>query len=101
MDAAGYHVVSEVRAIREIQADRCFYCDIHLNGDGHVDHFTPLMKGGTNWAENLCLACSDCNLSKGSKDPLKWIGEREFTGLAAILSEGLNPIWLPARQLRT
>jgi 5-methylcytosine-specific restriction endonuclease McrA len=97
-NAPGYHVAAEVRAIREIQGDKCFYCKVNLNGAGHADHFTPLIKGGSNWAENICLACSECNLSKGAKDPLVWLLEKEFTGIVAIPSGGNNPIWIPGRQ---
>ena len=26
----------------------------------------PLARGGTNWPDNLCLACDGCNLAKGT-----------------------------------
>lgn len=43
---------------------RCVYC-----GDpaAHIDHVVPLVRGGTNAAENLAAACARCNLSKGPK----------------------------------
>lgn len=95
--AEGCYTAGDVREIRKMQRDTCYYCNTDLCGEGHVDHFTPLARGGTNWPENLCLACQECNLSKGAKDPLKWMVEQELTGMVAIASEGPNPIMLPAR----
>lgn len=33
----------------------------------HVDHITPVSKGGTNDILNLVTACADCNLGKGAR----------------------------------
>lgn len=33
----------------------------------HVDHVTPIAKGGSDDLENLVLACAKCNLQKGTK----------------------------------
>lgn len=33
----------------------------------HVDHVIPVCQGGTNDAENLITACSDCNLGKSGR----------------------------------
>jgi hypothetical protein len=35
----------------------------------HVDHVTPVCRGGTNDEENLITACQDCNLGKSGKLP--------------------------------
>ena len=45
----------------------CQYC-----GSGHdltFDHVIPRSKGGQTIWENVCAACSPCNLRKGSKLP--------------------------------
>lgn len=44
---------------------RCHYCgrsapEVVL----HVDHITPVSKGGTNEFTNLVTSCQDCNLGK-------------------------------------
>lgn len=46
----------------------CYLC---LNtiafGDDHLEHKTPLIRGGNNDYENLAIACSSCNHKKHSK----------------------------------
>lgn len=42
----------------------CDYCGEH-DPDGHVDHKTSRVNGGSNLLRNLVWACSLCNCSKG------------------------------------
>lgn len=42
--------------------------------DFHLDHITPLARGGTHTADNLAVACPSCNMSKGAR-----ILERQMT----------------------
>jgi 5-methylcytosine-specific restriction endonuclease McrA len=53
----------------------CYYCGvatpIRLIGSNHgceptLDHLIPVSKGGSHTADNLRLACRDCNTLKGS-----------------------------------
>lgn len=49
----------------------CYWCNNKLiKNDIHLDHYLPLSKGGRHTISNLVLACSSCNLSKSSKDPI-------------------------------
>ena len=48
------------------QDARCTYCGTLLAAY-HIDHKTPLRRGGTNDMENLQLLCPTCNMSKGTK----------------------------------
>jgi 5-methylcytosine-specific restriction endonuclease McrA len=50
----------------------CAYCGVAAE---HIDHCTPLSRGGRNDTSNCVGACARCNLSKGTKTVL------EFTGL--------------------
>ncbi|MCP5548863.1 MAG: HNH endonuclease [Akkermansiaceae bacterium] len=63
--------------VRRRAGDRCEYCQLHQDDSSaalHVEHIRPRKHGGTDDDGNLCLACIDCNLHKGSNltgiDPL-------------------------------
>lgn len=49
---------------------RCRYCgrDVNNGVKLHVDHITPLSKGGTNYEDNLITSCEDCNIGKGATE---------------------------------
>lgn len=51
----------------------CVYCG-KVDGPFHLDHITPWSRGGNHSAENLCVACAPCNLSKGDKTLEEWSG---------------------------
>jgi len=46
----------------------------------HVDHKTPLTRGGNNSPENLCCACPSCNFRKGTKTAEEFIELRAEMG---------------------
>lgn len=56
--------------VKERAGHRCEYCQTHQEDSPlaalHIEHIRPLKHGGTDDAPNLCLACIDCNLHKGS-----------------------------------
>lgn len=64
--------------VRQRAGDRCEYCGLSQADSPlaplHIEHICPRKHGGTDDEANLCLACIDCNLSKGSNlagyDPL-------------------------------
>lgn len=70
----GYFTQVEINELYEEQAGMCFYCFEPLGQDFHRDHHIPISRGGTNWIENIVLACEPCNLSKGDKLPTEWKG---------------------------
>jgi 5-methylcytosine-specific restriction endonuclease McrA len=47
--------------IAVLDGDPCAYCGAPME---HVDHITPLARGGTNDWFNLTAACQPCNSSK-------------------------------------
>ncbi len=51
---------------------RCILCGI-TSGDTqlHLDHITPVVKGGLNTKDYLVTLCIDCNLGKGKSDFIK------------------------------
>jgi 5-methylcytosine-specific restriction endonuclease McrA len=56
--------------VRQRAYNRCEYCQIHQDDSPlavlHIEHIRPLKHGGSDDEGNLCLACIDCNLHKGS-----------------------------------
>lgn len=48
----------------EDQGRRCAYCLCDIASLFHIDHKTPIVRGGTNDPENLHLTCPTCNLRK-------------------------------------
>lgn len=71
-NAPGAHSKADIRKLYNEYHGRCAYCGITLHDDYHVDHILPLSRGGSNWPDNLCVACPDCNLSKRDKTVQEW-----------------------------
>lgn len=70
--AANYRCTFQVTPIQvytclEIHNFTCVYCGEDINPlNWHLDHYTPLSKGGKNKFENIVPSCSTCNLMKGA-----------------------------------
>ena len=68
------HISKSIRKIIQDQFKNCCaYCQIqqHISGIHlTVDHIIPETLGGHNNVDNLCLACWDCNLLKGTRTSL-------------------------------
>jgi len=57
------------RLVHERAEERCEYCRIHQDifpYTHEIDHLVARKHGGQTIAENLALACIDCNRNKGS-----------------------------------
>lgn len=58
------------RFVRERAANRCEYCGLRQEesplANLQIEHVLPKKHGGGDNAENLALACIDCNLQKGT-----------------------------------
>lgn len=76
----GNHTMHDIKRIFDEQEERCAYCGItlfwYLKGDIHVDHFHPVVRGGSNNPDNIRCACQDCNLSKKDKTYDEWVAWR-------------------------
>lgn len=66
---------AELLAWKAAQPKVCYWCSKPCPKKYHVDHYSPLSKGGAHAAENLVIACSTCNLRKHAKDPLVFARE--------------------------
>lgn len=79
-EAAGVaHVPYSRTGILRRWEHRCAYCDARAT---HMDHITPISKGGDDVEANMLPACADCNLSKGAK--LLWEWCLTFPGVVPI-----------------
>lgn len=65
------------RRVQRRAHGKCEYCQLHQDFDSlphHVDHIIARKHQGSDEEENLCLACANCSLAKGSnisgRDPL-------------------------------
>lgn len=72
--AKGDHSLNDIRLQYKAQKGLCWWCGKEMIDNYHVDHRIPLSRGGSNAPENLCIACPECNLSKGNKLPHEWNG---------------------------
>lgn len=76
-DAPGTYGADDIKRMFDEQEGQCAYCGIRIfldiPFDVHVDHIIPLSKGGTNYPDNLCLACQSCNQSKNKHLYEDWI----------------------------
>ena len=58
------------KQVRERAGHQCEYCQLHQDDSPlaalHIEHIRPRKHGGGDNLENLCLACIECNLHKGS-----------------------------------
>lgn len=72
--ANGTHTAEDIQAQYERQKGKCFYCQKKVGDNYHVDHVTPLSKGGGDGPENLVIACGPCNLAKHAKHPMDFCG---------------------------
>lgn len=66
-NAEGSHSQAEVWQMLEDQQHLCAFCETPLMGKFHVDHLTPLRRGGSDSWQNLAISCPSCNTSKGRK----------------------------------
>jgi len=53
----------------------CVFCG--SKSDLTTDHLIPRSRGGDDSADNLVLACGQCNISRGEKGIFEWLGLKE------------------------
>lgn len=77
-NAEGSYTKEDIDFLFESQKGKCPICNRSIKNGYHIDHKTPLSKGGSNNKENLQLTCASCNTSKGSKDEIEFMQSRGF-----------------------
>ena len=68
----GSFTLKEINKLYIEQDNNCYYCgkpffNNTLVKDCHIDHKTPISRGGSNGIENIVLSCSSCNQHKSNK----------------------------------
>ena len=66
-NAEGSFTAEDIKDLYATQGARCYYCSVSIEELYHIEHMTPLSRGGKNDVSNICLACAPCNLSKHTK----------------------------------
>ncbi len=84
--------LAEVRvALWSEQGGLCFYCDVPttlptesnpIPTTATVEHLTRKADGGTNDPDNLVMACSRCNSTRGKTDWRDWLNAKEAEAIA-------------------
>ncbi len=69
---------------------KCAYCEAE-NIPLQIEHIHPKAKGGSNRISNLCLACEQCNLQKGTKDLEVFLAKKPKV-FHKILSQAKRPL---------
>jgi 5-methylcytosine-specific restriction endonuclease McrA len=61
------------KAWRKKNAVKCYWCTGTFSPKQcQTDHIEPLSTGGAHAIENLCIACTQCNRTKGALPVAKW-----------------------------
>lgn len=61
---------ADIQCIREAQRDQCAYCG--STGDLHLDHITPVSRGGRHTIDNLQFLCAPHNMAKHNSDDVEF-----------------------------
>ena len=66
----------------EKQNYKCTYCGCDLNEKGkHLEHKTPICRGGIHSIENIQFTCPKCNLNKGRMTHNEFLKEKKQNGI--------------------
>jgi 5-methylcytosine-specific restriction endonuclease McrA len=59
------HVSQIIKKWHNERSFTCYYCHRRFDRKHlHIDHIIPVSKGGKHSSDNICRACSKCNLTK-------------------------------------
>lgn len=67
VEVDGFYTWDDLKRLMIQQDARCVYCGTSIQDGYHIDHKTPLSRGGNNSSDNIHLTCPTCNLRKHAK----------------------------------
>ncbi len=73
LGSLGNYTAADIARILTQQNHRCFYCQADISKKCHVEHKTPLSRGGSNGPENIVCSCASCNFKKHTKTDAEFI----------------------------
>ena len=84
------------KPLRDIQADRCFYCEAPLGRVAHIDHVIPWSRCGLDDLANLVAVDPRCNQRKSDRLPAEITlraatGRMELYAIAEQLDWEISP----------
>lgn len=68
---------SMIRDIKKYFNNSCGYCGIKLE-DYHIEHVTPLSRGGSHTKSNIITSCPACNYNKNTSTLEEWYPKQTF-----------------------
>jgi 5-methylcytosine-specific restriction endonuclease McrA len=71
--AGGKFEPADIKRIYQAQKGKCAACHAKLGEQFHIDHITPIVRGGNSFPANLQLLCPPCNYSKNARDPIDFM----------------------------
>ena len=77
-NADGTHSATDIGRLFQMQRGLCVACGVSLDLGMHVDHIIPIVRGGSNWPDNIQLLCPHCNVSKGAKLMSEWVAQKAY-----------------------
>lgn len=75
----GAYSDADIQRIKNLLMNKCRFCGDPLGTTPHIEHLTPVSRGGSSDPRNITLSCGKCNLAKTNKtlsEFLDWRGER-------------------------
>ncbi|MBF0784043.1 hypothetical protein E4T80_00925 [Muribacter muris] len=77
----GHYTNSDILEIKRKLNNQCRFCGVDLDNSLHIEHLTPVSRGGSSNKNNLTLSCYKCNMEKTNKtldEYLEWRKERNL-----------------------
>lgn len=79
--ARGEDVESHIPEYLDAQDGECVYCGTDITDSFHLDHKTPISRGGEHTLENTHLTCPDCNHQKHHRTHAEYVNWRRDNNL--------------------